>query len=263
MTITAHPTRSVRTTRRNRASMDSVRKTALVGGGLYLLTFISSIPAVFLLDPVLSDPNYIIGAGADTQVIFGASLDLVNALACIGTALALFSVVKRQHEGLALGFVTARIMEAAVIVVGVVSLLAVVTLRQDVAGTAGADEATLVTIGQALVAVRDWTFVLGPIVMASLNAMLLGTLMYRSRLVPRVIPTLGLIGGPLLLTSAVGILFGINDTTAPWHLISTAPIFLWELSLGLYLVIKGFKPSPITASMGAVGTPPVHRGVDA
>jgi Domain of unknown function (DUF4386) len=259
MTITAQPTRPTRTTGRKRRPMGSVRQTALVGGGLYLLTFISSIPAVFLLDPVLSDPNYIISAGADTRVIFGASLDLVNALACIGTAVALFSVVKRQHEGLALGFVTTRIMEAAVIVIGVVSLLAVVTLRQDVAGTPGTDEATLVTVGQALVAVRGWTFVLGPIVMASLNAMLLGTLMYRSRLVPRVIPTLGLFGGPLLLTSAVGILFGINDTTASWHLISTAPIFLWELSLGLYLVIKGFTPSPLTEGIGAVGTAPASR----
>jgi hypothetical protein len=162
--------------------MDSTRKTALVAGILYLITFASSIPAYFLLEPVLNDPNYIIGAGADSQVAFGACLDLVNALAAIGTAVALFSVVRRQHEGLALGFVTTRMFEAATIVIGVVSILAVVTLRQD--GAASGDAASLVPVGQALVAVHDWTAIIGP-GMAGLNALLLGTLMYRSGLVPR------------------------------------------------------------------------------
>src|SRR4029077_2155239 len=124
---------------------------------------ISSIPAVFLLDPVLNNPNYIVSAGADTRVIGGALLDLVNALACIGTAVALFPVVKRQHEGLALGFVTTRMFEAAVIVIGIVSLLTVVTLRQPAA--AGSEAASLVTAGRSLVAIRDWTFLLGPSLM--------------------------------------------------------------------------------------------------
>lgn len=229
-----------------RVPMSSARKTALVGGLFYLITFASSIPAVLLLDPVLSDPNYILGPGADGQVLLGLFLDLVNALACIGSAVALFSVLKRQHEGFALGFVTTRIFEAAVIIVGVLSLLTVVTLRQ--AGAAeGADAASLVTVGQALVATRDWTFLIGPSVMASLNAMLLGTLMYRSRLVPRVIPALGLIGAPLLLSWAIGTFFGISEGGTLWHLIGLAPIFVWELSLGIWLVVKGFRPSPITA----------------
>ena len=182
-----------------RIPMNSLRKTALIAGGLYLLTFISSIPAVFLLAPVLDNPDYIIGSGNDTRVLLGCLLDLINAFACIGTAVALFPVVKRQNEGVALGFVTSRVMEAAIIVIGVVSLLSIVTLRQDLAGTAGADPAALVTTGQSLVATRDWTFLLGPDLMAGINALLLGSLMYRSRLVPRVIPSIGLIGGPLLI----------------------------------------------------------------
>jgi hypothetical protein len=221
--------------------MDSERRTALVAGVLYLITFASAIPAVFLLDPVLSDPAYIVGPGADARVRFGAALDLVNALACIGTAVALFSVVKRQHEGFALGFVTTRIFEAAVIVIGVVSLLAIVTLRQD--PPAGADEATMVAIGQSLVAVRDWTFVLGPSLMPALNAFLLGYLMYRSGLVPRLIPTIGLVGAPLLLLSTLGTLLGVNEPTSVWTGIATLPIFLWELSLGLWLTFRGFDPS--------------------
>ncbi|MDQ1750244.1 MAG: hypothetical protein QOE71_1300 [Pseudonocardiales bacterium] len=246
---------AVRTTATKKIPMTSLRKTALIAGGLYLLTFISSIPALLLLSPVLHDSHYIVSSGADTRVLWGCFLDLVNALACIGTAVTLFSVVKRQHEGFALGFVTTRIFEAAVIVIGVVSLLSVVTLRQDLAGTAGAEGASLVTTGDALVAIRDWTFLLGPGLMAGVNALLLGSLMYRSGLVPRVIPVLGLIGAPLLLTSTTAILFGIDHAGSVWQGIATAPIFVWELSLGVWLVVKGFKPSPITTGMVPAGNP--------
>jgi hypothetical protein len=142
--------------------VSSTRRTALVAGIFYLITFVASIPAVFLLAPVLDNADYIVGAGADTRVIWGCFLDLINALACIGTAVALFPVVKWQHEATALGFVTSRMLEAAIILIGVVSLLAVVTLRQDLAGAPGTDMASLVTAGRALVAVRDWTFLLGP-----------------------------------------------------------------------------------------------------
>jgi Domain of unknown function (DUF4386) len=130
-----------------------------------------------------------------------------------------------------------------------VSLLAVVTLRQDLAGAPGTDTASLVTTGQALVAVRDWTFLLGPGLMPGINALLLGWLLYRSGLVPRVIPLMGLIGAPLLIASATATLFRGNDPVTVLAAIATVPIFLWELSLGLWLVVKGFKPSPITADM--------------
>ncbi len=174
----------------SQARMDPVRRTALVAGLFYLLTFAASIPAVFLLDPVLNDADFIVGSGTDGRVVLGCLLDLVNAVACVGTAVVLFPIVKRQNEAVALGFVTSRLFEAAVIVIGVVSLLAVVTLRQD--GAAGADAATLVTEGQALVAVRDWTFLLGPGLIPGINALLLGSLMYQSGLVPRLIPVMGL-----------------------------------------------------------------------
>jgi hypothetical protein len=219
----------------------SARRTALVAGILYLVTFASAIPAVFLLDPVLNDPNYIVSAGADTQVTLGAFLDLVNAFACIGTAVALFSVVKRQHEGFALGFVTTRMFEAAVIVIGVVCLLAIVTLRQPDA--TGAEATALMAVGEALVAVRDWTFLLGPSLMPAFNAVLLGWLLYRSGLVPRIIPTVGLIGAPLLFLSTIGTMFGVNEPTSVWTGIATLPIFLWELAVGLWMAIRGFNPS--------------------
>ena len=247
MSTTEH---TMKTIAAKRVPMDSLRKTALVGGGLYLVTFISSIPAWFLLAPVLDNPDYIIGSGSDTQVLLGCFLDLINAFACVGTAVALYPVVKRQNGSAALGFVTSRVMEAAIIVIGVVSLLTVVTLRQDLAGTAGADAASLVTTGQSLVATRDWTFLLGPDLMAGINALLLGTLMYRSRLVPRVIPLMGLIGGPLLIAASIAIFFGASSLL----LIAAIPVALWEFSLGVYLVIKGFKPCAITAEITATAT---------
>jgi Domain of unknown function (DUF4386) len=187
-------------------------------------------------------------------------LDFINAIACIGTAVTLFPVVKRQNDGVALGFVTARVFEAAIIVIGVVSLLSVVTLRQDLAGGAGTDDGTLVAIGQSLVAVRDWTFVLGPSLIPGVNALLLGYLMYRSGLVPRLIPVLGLIGAPLLIASATATLFRGNDPVTVLAAVATVPIFVWELSLGVWLVVKGFKPSPITAGIVAGAT--THADLD-
>lgn len=228
-----------------RPPVAAARNTATVAGALYLITFASSIPAVFLLDPVLTDPGYILGAGADTRVVFGGVLDLVNALACIGTAVVLFPVVKRQNEAAALGFVTARVFEAAIIVIGVVSLLSVVTLRQDLSGSAAADAASLLAVGRSLVAVRDWTFLLGPGLIPGINALLLGYLLHRSGLVPRIIPRLGLIGAPLLTSAAIATMFGVNEQVSVLSAIATLPIAAWEFSLGMWLVIKGFTPSPI------------------
>ena len=219
----------------------SLRRTALVAGVLYLVTFASSIPAVFLLYPVLNDPGYVVGQGADAQVRLGCLLDLVNAFACVGTAVALFSVVKREHEGLALGFVMSRMYEAAVILIGVVSLLAVVSLRQ--AGASGAQAEALTATAHGLVSVRNWTFLLGPSLAPAINAALLGTLLYRARLVPRLIPTLGLIGAPLLLLSTLATLLGVNQQMSAFTAIATLPIFLWELSLGVWMTFRGFSPA--------------------
>jgi hypothetical protein len=219
--------------------VSSSRRTALIAGVLYLVTFASSIPAVFLLGPVLNDPGYVVGPGADAQVRLGCLLDLVNAFACVGTAVALFSVVRREHEGLALGFVASRMYEAAVILIGVVSLLAVVSLRDPGATGARADAMTATANG--LVAVRNWTFRLGPSLAPALNAALLGALLYRARLVPRLIPTVGLIGAPLLLTSTLATLLGLNSQTSAFTAVATLPIFLWELSVGLWMTFKGFS----------------------
>jgi hypothetical protein len=228
-------TATIQTTEAKRAPMSSLRKTALVAGMFYLITFVS-IPTLTLYSSVLNDPNYIVGPGPDTPVLVGGVLEVIVALAGIGTAAVLYPVVKRQNEAAALGFVGARVLEAAVIIAGVVSLLTVVSLRQ-----AGAGPEALVT-GQALAGLYNWAFLLGQSLVPIVNAMLLGTLLYRSRLVPRVLPVVGFIGAALLLTSDAAVLFGLWDRVSALSAIAALPIATWEFSLGVYLVVKGFKP---------------------
>jgi hypothetical protein len=246
MTLTAPPPADTR------ASMTSLRKNALVAGAMYLLSFVS-IPTLFLYGPVRTDPNFILGPGPDTPVMIGGLLEMIVALAGIGTAVALYPVVKKQNQGLALGFVATRTLEAATIVAGVVSLMSIVTLRQS-----GAGENALAT-SHALAAQYGWTFLLGQSLMPAINGLLLGSLLYRSRLVPRILPLLGLVGAPLLLTSDIGVLFGLWGQQAPVTVVATVPIALWEFSLGVYLIVRGFKPSPITAAIVATRARPTYH----
>jgi hypothetical protein len=237
--------------------MTSLRKTAFVAGLLYLITYLA-IPTVVLYGPALDDPNFIASAGNSTGILWAAVLELIVAFAIVGTGVALFPVLKRQNEGVALGFVTARLFETGIIVVGIISILSIVTVRQDVGATAGADAASLVGIGRALVAIHDWTYLIGQTLLPGINAFLLGSLIYRSGLVPRLIPLLGLIGAPLMISSALGQVVGINEQYSAWSAMALVPIFLWELTLGLWLVLKGFKPSArimVQAAAAEVGPP--------
>ncbi|HYU93851.1 MAG TPA: DUF4386 domain-containing protein [Actinomycetota bacterium] len=227
---------------------------ARVTGVLFLITFVTAIPALILYNPVLDNARYIVGGGADTRIAFGAFLEMILIVANIGTAVALFPILKRQNEGAALGYVTARVMECAFIAVGLLSLMAIVTLRQDIGGVAGAS--SLIPVGRSLVAIHDWTFVLGPGWIVGVgNGLLLGYLMYRSGLVPRAMAMLGLIGGPLIIASGTAVLFDVVEPGSTGQVIATIPEFFWELSLGIYLIVKGFKPSPILAMDTTVKIP--------
>ena len=223
--------------------MSPSRRIAFITGVLFLVTYATSIPALWLFQPLLDDPaGYIAGAGADNRILLGAFLELLLIIANIGTALALFPVLKRQNEGLALGFVAARIVESVFIAVGVLSVLGVVTLRQE---AAGADEGTL---AYALAAIKDWTFLLGPgFVVGIGNGLMLGYLMYRSGLVPRWMAALGLVAGPLLIASGVAVLFGVLRFAGTGQGLASVPEFIWELALGIYLTVNGFKASAIAS----------------
>ncbi|MEA2576708.1 MAG: hypothetical protein QOD78_296 [Chloroflexota bacterium] len=248
------------TTKSSRTS--TMRKTAFVAGLLYLITYLA-IPTVALYGPVLSDPGFVVSTGSDTGILWGAFLELIVAFANVGTGVVLFTVLKRQNEGVALGFVTSRLFESAVIVVGIISVLSVVTLRQEAATIPGADSAAFVAIGQSLVAIHDWSFLVGQTLLPGINAVLLGSLFYRSGLVPRIIPLMGLVGGPLMISSALGQVVGINEQISVWSGIALVPIFLWELTLGLWLVFKGFrKDAPLMLeAAGEVASPDALAGV--
>ncbi len=226
--------------------MTSFRKTALVGGILYLITFIGSIASAMLVGPALNDPAYVVGAGADQQIGLAAIGELVNVFALIGCGIAFFSVIRKVHEGLAIGYLATRLFEGAIITVSVISLLSIITLRQQVA--AGADGETLVPVAAALVAIRNWAIVIGSN-MAPFNALMLGTALYRARLVPRWLPALGIVGAPILITFVAGMMLGVAQVGTPFHAVAVLPFFIWELVLGLWLTFKGFnESSPIAVA---------------
>jgi hypothetical protein len=221
----------------------SNRRISLAAGVLFIITFITSIPALYLFQPVLDHPAaYIAGSGADNnRILVGASLELLLIVANVASAVVLFPILKRQNEMLALGFVTARLVESSFIAIGLVSVLGVVSLQEQ--GATGADAGM---IGVALAAIKDWTFLLGPGFIVGIgNGILLGYLMYRSGLVPRGMAMLGLVGGPLICATGILVLLGVIEEGGAAQGIATVPEFLWELSLGVWLTVKGFNASPI------------------
>jgi hypothetical protein len=229
--------------------MLSDQQRAHVFGVLYLITFVTSIPALLLYQPVLDDPvGYIAGGGQNNQILFGVLLELLLIIANIGTAVVIFPVVRRQSEELALGYVTARVLESTFILVGIVAVLGIVTLQQDVAGAAEG------TLAYTLAAIKDWTFLLGPgWVVGWGNGLILGYLMYSSGLVPRKMTLLGLVGGPLIILSGTLVLFDVADAGGALQGIATIPEGLWELLLGLYCAVKGFRPSAPILQAAAAG----------
>jgi hypothetical protein len=220
--------------------MDAQR-IARIFGLLYLITFATSIPALILYQPVLDDPvGYVANGGSVNRVLFGAFLELLLIIANIGTAVVVYPLLKRQNQILSLGYVTARIAECTFILVGILAVLSIVTLSQQTAG--GDESATAYT----LAALKDWTFLLGPgWVVGWGNGLILGYLMYTSGLMPRGLAVLGIVAGPLIILSGTLVLFGVADQGGTLQGLTTIPEFIWELSLGLYPLLKGFKPSPI------------------
>ncbi len=229
----------------HRQAVASHRTSAIVAGICYLITHVTSVGAVILYPPVLNNSHFIISSGPSTHVLLGAFFEIILAFGNIGTAVALFPIVKRYNEGVALGYVALRTLESGIIVVGILPLLVIMTFQQHLAGTA--DTATLITLGNTLVAFHNWTFLLGPSFTSGTNTVFMAYLMYRSRLVPRFIPVLGLVGGPLVFTSATAVLFGLIGQYSTLATITAIPEFAWELSLAIRRIGWGCKPSPLTA----------------
>jgi hypothetical protein len=223
----------------NSAVRSTHRKISLTAGVLYVLTFVS-IPTFALYGPVKGS-NYILGSGPDPPAIVGALLEIVVALAGIGTAVTLFPILKRRNESLALGLVTARVLESATIFLGVAFLLTIVTLRQD-GGGSGA-----LGTSHALITLYDRVFLLGQSFMPAICDLLLGFLLYTSRLVPRGLALVGIAGGPTLLVGYLAVLFGAIDQHGAVAGLSALPVAVFEFSLGVWLIVKGFNPQAVAA----------------
>ena len=228
----------------NQRFANSPRKIAMTAGIFYLLTFVS-IPTLSLYSSI-HDPNYILGSGPDTNIFIGVLLELIVALTGIGSAVALYPMLKKQNGSVALGLVGARVLEAGTIFTGVAFLLSAVTLRQS---GAGAD--ALVT-GQALVTLYDRIFSVGQALIPAVDDLLLGYLLYKSRLVPRALSIIGLVGAPILVIGFISVLLGLIGRLDSLAVLTAVPVAVFEFSLGIYLVVKGFKPSSITLGSNAI-----------
>jgi Domain of unknown function (DUF4386) len=229
-------------TRAAQTQADPTRRAATIVGWLFVLTYVTSIVPKVALYPPLFEGNYITGPGQDTRVLWGAFSEAVLIIANIGTATALYRVVKRRYPGLGLSFVAARIMESVFIGVGILCVLTVVTLRQDYAGADAASAAGLSAVGDAFLAMQQWTFNLGPAFVVGVgNGLILGFMMYRTGLVPRRFAVLGLVGGSFIVASGSAAVLGLIEPGGAVQLLSATPEFFWELGFGIYLIVKGFK----------------------
>ena len=230
-----------------RRRMHPTRRISLTVGILYVLTFVS-IPTLALYKPVKDDAGaFVLGRRQHRRVAVGRSVRGHRRPGRHQHRRSAVPVTKRVSQTAALGFVAARLVETCLIFVSVVSLLTIMTLRNDVAGTAGTDSASLVTMSHSLVATYNWTFLLSQSLMPVACDLLLGYVLYRSALVPRILPIVAFIGAPLLLASDVAVYFGAYSQVSPIAVLAALPVAVFELSLGIWLIIKGFKPTPLTA----------------
>ena len=234
--------------------MLDTQRVARLFGWLFIATFITSIAAKILfvngVGGSFSELRFIPGALSKNTVYLGAILEFGLIVANIATAVVIYPIVKRQSEKVALGYVTARIMESAFILVGLMSIISIVSLSDAFAGATGAEATALTVQGNSLAATYDWAFLFGPgLVVGVGNGLMLGYLMYRSGLVPRRMAMLGLIGGPMLILSFVLVLFGVYENGPGPSALLALPEIAWEGSLGVYAAWKGFRPSPITKTV--------------
>ena len=227
------------------------KRAASWAGWLMAITFATSIPALLLYHPVLHDHNYILGAGHDTRIEFAAVLEVFLMISGIGVAIVMFPILRRESEPLALGYVASRIVESTMIGIGIISLLAILTLRGDLAASVGANGGSLQVAGRSLVAIHEWTFVFGPGFCVGVNDVLLGYLMYSTGLMPQRLALFGLIGGPLIFASKIALVFGAFSFTSSAAGIFAIPVIIFEASFAIYLIVRGFRPSRVLCGEAA------------
>lgn len=229
--------------------MSSNRTASTIVGIFFILAAVSSIAGLALYDPILSGSDYLAnGAAHADQVILGAVMELILVASAIGTSVTMYPFLRKYNESLALAHVMFRFMEAVIIVVGIVGMLALVTLARAYVAADSPDVAAYEATGTTLHAVHDWTFMLGPNFMLGINTMIYSYIFYRSRLVPRFIPCIGIAGAALVFLASILEMFGAIDQLSAWGAILAIPVFVNEMTLAVWLIAKGFNPAPTAKS---------------
>ena len=220
--------------------MISTRKTAKTAAIFYFISWVGSIAGLIFYGPVLKNSNYLTGGASDNHIVIGAILELVCAFANIGTGVALYPVVKRYSESLALGYAALRTLESAVIAAGVLPILAIISLRQSTGSAAGIND-----LATSMISFHNLSFIVGPSLICGVNTTVMAYALFKSGLVARFVPTLGLIGGPLVFVSGVLQLFGVAEQASSVTALMAVPVFAWEISLASHLFFKGFRKSAL------------------
>jgi hypothetical protein len=225
--------------------MKTNRSSAILAGVLFIIATVAAIIGALLYNPILKDPAYIINTTPhETSVLWGAFFEILTALAAIGTPLALYPVLKKYNERMALACVGFRLLEAGMIIIGIMSLLTIVTLNHEFLEESNPDTGTYLIVGKSLIALHDWTFLFGPNLLLGPSTLMTAYLLYQSKLVPRFISFLGLVGGPLISTCGILVLFGSFSQVSVWGGLLAIPVFLYEMILAIWLLVKGFS-SPV------------------
>lgn len=228
----------------------STKTASKIVGVLFILAAVTSIiGGLILYKPILNDPDYLIqGSAHANEVVLGAVMELILVVSAVGTATTMFPILRKFNEAIALWHVCFRFLEAVVITVGVISVLSLLTLSQDYVAVGAPDIASYQVSGKLLKAVHDYTFLLGPNFFLGINTMMYSYIFYKSRLVPRFIPMLGLTGSGLIILAALLEMFGVIDQISAWGAILALPIFANEMTLAVWLIMKGFNVSAVDSS---------------
>ena len=235
--------------------MNSIRKCAITIGVLFIAAAVFSILGLVSYGPILNNPEYITnGPTSENQIVLGAIFEMITAITVAGTAIAFFPILRKHNETIALGYVGGRFLEAVLIIVGLVSLLTLLTLRQEFARGVTLDTSSLQAVDQLLRSTHAWAFILGPNFMLGINTLLYSSLLYRTKLVSRTVASMGLVGAVSVFVAALLELFGVIDQVSAWGAVLSLPVAVYEMTLAVYLIAKGFRSTAFTSETANLDT---------
>lgn len=218
------------------------KSNAKITGWLFIVAAVSSIIGLKLYDPILSDNNFIVSANNHyNQIIFGAINELILVASATGTGIMLYPLLKRYNESMGIGYLSFRMLEAVFIIIGLLSILTVLSISESYVDGAITDKANAQNLGLSFISLHKWTFMLGPNFMLSINTFIYSFVFYKTKIIPSNLARLGLLASFLIMTAAILELFGVIQQISTWGILLALPIALYEMTLAIYLITKGTK----------------------